>query len=575
MMTKKFDPILIEVMRHQLVSVSEEMNITMKQTTRSIVAKEGGDYSAGLLDPAGRVMSLAVPYGLAYFNALMPYIMKKYQGKFRPGDVIISNDPYGGLSHLPDIVLVMPVFWRGNHCGFTSVVEHHTDIGGRFPGGMGLPCTEIYEEGLRLPAVRLYQNGEVIEPVREIIAAGVRAPDDVLGDLDAGVAACRRGEKGLIALFERYGHDQVVQCYRHLQAHSERLMRALIRSMPDGRYTCSEVFDDGGGTKVEVVVTLIVEGDNLTVDFTGTGAQVSNALNCPPDMIGNFTAGMFLALLGTSEIPINSGLFAPIKTIAPEGTVLNPRFPAAVGSRGQLLWRVYDLVCSALAKAIPDRMPAAGEGGISMMVFTASNGSESRPVMMTEMYASGCGGRPLGDGVEGVMPPSSTGFRANSGEAFEYELPVMLDGFGFVPDTGGPGEFRGALAVYRRWRFLQNGRVMLRTCRVDSAPKGLAGGRDGTRVRVLLTSGEQQTELPAKIMLDIPVKAGDVLTHIQPGAAGYGPPARRDPARILADVLDERITAELAEREYGVLVDTANGRIMRSKDKPAAAALSS
>jgi N-methylhydantoinase B len=571
-MAKKFDPVLIEVMRHQLVSVSEEMNITMKQTTRSIVAKEGGDYSAGLLDPAGRVMSQAVPYGLAYFNALMPYIMKKYQDKFRPGDVIISNDPYGGLSHLPDIALVMPVFWRGNHCGFTSVVEHHTDIGGRFPGGMGLPCAEIYEEGLRLPAVKLYQNGEPIESVREIIAASVRAPDDVLGDLDAGMAACRRGEKGLIALFERYGIDQVVQCYRHLQAHSESLMRALIRSMPDGRYTSSEMFDDGEGTKVEVVVTLIVEGDNLIVDFTGTGAQVSNALNCPPDMIGNFTANMiFLALLGASEIPINSGLFVPIKTIVPEGTVLNPRFPAAVGSRGQLLWRVYDLVCSSLAKAIPDRIPAASEGGISMMVFTASNGSESRLAMMTEMYASGCGGRPVGDGIEGVMPPGSTGFRANSGEAFEYELPVMLDGFGFVPDTGGPGEFRGSLSVYRRWRFLADGRVMLRTCRVDSAPKGLAGGKDGSRVRVLLSSGDKQTELPAKIMLDIPVKAGDVLTHIQPGAAGYGPPARRDPARVLADVLDERITAETAQREYGVLVDTTNGRVVSSRNKPVAA----
>jgi N-methylhydantoinase B len=570
-MAKKFDPILIEVMRHQLVSVSEEMNITMKQTTRSIVAKEGGDYSAGLLDPAGRVIAQAVPYGLAYFNALMPHIMKKYQGKFRPGDIIISNDPYGGLSHLPDIALVMPVFWHGQHCAFTSVVEHHTDIGGRFPGGMGLPCAEIYEEGLRLPAVKLYENGEPIESVREIIAAGVRAPDDVLGDLDAGVAACRRGERGLIALFERYGDDQVVQSYRHLQAHSESLMRALIRSMPDGHYSCSEVFDDGGGTKVEIVVTLVVAEDELTVDFTGTGAQVSNALNCPPDMIGNFTANMiFLALLGASEIPINSGLFVPIRTIAPEGTVLNPRFPAAVGSRGQLLWRVYDLVCSALAKAIPDRMPAAGEGGVSMMVFMASNGAE-RPAMMTEMYASGWGGRPIGDGIEGVMPSFMTGFRANSGEAFESELPVMLDGFGFVPDTGGPGEFRGSLAVYRRWRFLADGRVMLRTCRVDSAPKGLAGGKDGTRARVLLTSGEQQTELPAKIMLDIPVKAGDVLTHIQPGAAGYGPPARRELERMMADVLDEKITAELAEREYSVVVDTLSGRVVRRENKPLAA----
>jgi len=553
-MTERFDPILTEVMRHELISCSEEMNITMKQTTRSIVAKEGGDYSAGLLDPEGRVIAQAVPYGLGYFTAVMPHIMKKYRGHFRPGDVIISNDPYGGLSHLPDIALVMPLFWRGAHRGFAAVVQHHTDIGGRFPGGMGLPCATIYEEGLRLPAVRLYDQGQPNESVREIIAAAVRAPDDVLGDLDAGVAACRRGERALTGLFDKYGHEAVANCYRHLLAHSENLVRSTFRSIPDGSYSCSQTFDDGGGTSVDLVVTLVVKGDGLEVDFTGTGPQVANALNCPPDLIGNFTCNMvFMALLGGSEVPINSGLFAPIRTITPEGTVLNPRFPAAVGSRGQLLWRVYDLVCRALAMAIPDRMPAASEGGVSMMVYTTADGSGGA-AMMTEMYASGWGGRPMKDGIDGVMPAAMTGFRTNSGEVFEQELPVMLDGFGFMPDTGGAGRFRGSLSVYRRWRLLADGRVMLRTCRVDSLPYGLAGGNDGTGFRALLTSGGLQTELPPMIMLDIPVKAGDLLTHIQPGAGGYGPAFTRDPERVLDDVIDEKITLDQAEREYGVVI---------------------
>src|SRR6266852_276878 len=181
-MSKKFDPVLIEVMRHELISVSEEMNITMKQTTRSIVAKEGGDFSAGIIDPEGNVIAQAVPYGLGYFTAVMPHIIKKWRGHLNPNDMIVSNDPYGGLSHLPDIAVVKPIFWRDEHCGFSAVVEHHTDIGGRFPGGMGLLCEEIYEEGLRLPAVRLYVDGKLNEAVREIIAANVRAPDDVLGD---------------------------------------------------------------------------------------------------------------------------------------------------------------------------------------------------------------------------------------------------------------------------------------------------------------------------------------------------------------------------------------------------------
>jgi N-methylhydantoinase B len=571
-MAANFDPILTEVMRHELISASEEMNITMKQTTRSIVAKEGGDFSAGLLDPEGRVIAQAVPYGLGYFTAVMPYILKKYQGKFRPGDVIISNDPYGGLSHLPDIALVMPIFWHNEHRGFAAVVQHHTDIGGRFPGGMGLACGEIYEEGLRLPAIRFYENHRPNESVREIIAAAVRAPDDVLGDLDAGIAACRRGANALTRLFEKYGHEAIVDCYRHLLAHSESLMRAVLRSIPDGRYRCSQTFEDGHGTKIDIVVTLVIEGDSLTIDFTGTGAQVSNALNCPPDLIGNFVGNnIFIALLGGSDVPINSGLFTPLKANIPEGTVLNPRFPAAVGSRGQLLWRVYDLVCNALAIAIPERMPAAAEGGVSMMVYTTANGRESANLMMTEMYASGWGGRPRSDGIDGMMPVAMTGFRTNSGEVFEQELPIMLDGFGFVQDSGGVGEFRGALAVYRRWRFLADGRVMLRTCRVDSLPYGLAGGKAGTQFKAVLSSGGKETELPRSIMIDFPVKAGDVLTHVQPSAGGYGPPLRRDVERVLEDVLDEKVTPEAASQDYGVAinhahqVDPAGTRALRNR----------
>jgi len=347
-MTEKFDPIFIEIMRHELISCSEEMSTTMKQTTRSIVAKEGGDFSAGLLDPEGRVIAQAVPYGLGYFTAVMPHIMKKYRGKFRPGDVIISNDPYGGLSHLPDIALVMPIFWRGDHRGFAAVVQHHTDIGGRFPGGMGLPCAEIYEEGLRLPAVRYYEKGQLIESVREIIAAAVRAPDDVLGDLDAGVAACRRGERALTALFDKYGHDAVFNCYSHLLAHSESLVRSVFRSIPDGSYSCSQTFDDGGGTRVEIAVTLTIKGDDLVVDFTGTGPQVANALNCPPDLIGNFTCNMvFMALLGGSEVPINSGLFAPIQV-----PVNRVNMPVSIGPGATALTRTPNSAASRAAERV-------------------------------------------------------------------------------------------------------------------------------------------------------------------------------------------------------------------------------
>jgi N-methylhydantoinase B len=560
-MLNTFDPVLSEVMRHELMSVAEEMNITMKLTTRSVVAKEGSDFSAGLLDKEGRLAMQAIPYGAGYFTGVMPAVLAKFAGRLHPGDVILSNDPYGGLSHLPDIAVVMPLFWEGEHCGFAAVVQHHTDIGGRFPGGMGLPCAEVYEEGLRLCVVKYYDKGIVNEAVRDVLAANVRAPDDVLGDLEAGVAACRRGERGLTALFEKYGRRMVEDCYRRLRAQSEAAMRAAFRLIPDGDYQAEEAFDDGAGTRVLLKLTLRVRGDNLAVDFSGSGPQVKNALNIPPGLVAYGMFLNFLPLLGGRDVPITAGLFAPISTITPKGSVLNPNFPAAVGSRGQLLWRVNDLVWRTLAHGVPNKIPAAAEGGVSMMVFTPNRPHDGNgAAMMTELYASGWGGRPIKDGLEGVMPVFMIGFRSNSGESFEQELPVMLDGFGFMPDTGGAGEYRGALSVYRRWRFLADGRVMLRTCRVDSLPYGLDGGRPGTPFKALLTSNGATTELPAQIMLDIPVKEGDVLMHIQPGAGGHGTPARRDRQRILNDILDEKITPAYAAREYGFVIGDANNQ---------------
>ena len=217
-----FDPVLVELMRHEFIALSEEMNMAMRQSARSLVAKEASELSTALLTADGKVIGQATVYGLGYFTAAMPYIIDKFRGQFRPGDVFLTNDPYGGASHLPDIVLVKPMFWRGELCGFTAAVEHHTDIGGRYPGGMGPGSPDIFHEGLRLPAVRYYADDRPIAAVREIIAANVRAPDDVLGDLDAAVATCRRGEKGFFRLLEKYGRETVDEGCRVLYGHAEQ-----------------------------------------------------------------------------------------------------------------------------------------------------------------------------------------------------------------------------------------------------------------------------------------------------------------------------------------------------------------
>jgi N-methylhydantoinase B len=563
---KRIDPVLIEVMRHELIALSEEMNMTMRQTTRSIIAREASELSAALLSPQGEVLGQAMFYGLGYFTAVMPYLLEKFGGKFRPGDVYATNDPYGGASHLPDIVVVMPMFWNSELCGFCAVVEHHTDIGGRYAGGMGGGSTDMFHEGLRLPAIRFYRDGQPEEAVRQIIAANVRTPDDVLGDLDAAVAACRRGERGFVALLEKHGREAVESCYRQLHANAENAVREMLRRIPRGSYRAEDLFDDGEGIQCKLALNLIAGDGEVTLDFTGTGPQVPRAYNIPPDMLQHILAGYFMYMLGSADVPINSGLFAPIKTVIPKGCALNPEFPAAVGCRGTLIWPVVDLFYQAIGQAIP--MPAANVPGSSMTYL--ADGRTGGGSMFPDLYASGWGARPDKDGVEGAMPLVMSQFMSTPTEAFEREVPLMLEGCGFVPDTGGAGKFRGALSLYRSWRFLADGQVLLRTIRQGSLPFGRSGGSDGTPNRLYLISngdGGKIRELPRVMVNDFRVRKGDVLVHVQHGAGGYGDPLERDPQKVLEDVLDEKITAAYAEREYGVAIDARAERVDEAKTR--------
>ncbi len=571
-MPKRFDPILVEVMKNELTAIAEEMGITMKRTARSIGAREAGDFSTALVDAKGRLIAQGLSIGihLGYIMGVMPWVLQKFGGKLHKGDVIVSNDPYWGMSHLPDIVLIMPIFWRDELFGFSAIVEHHTDIGGRFPGGMGIACAEIYEEGVRLPGVKLYNAGVPNKEMFDLIAANVRAPHDVLGDLEAQAAACRRGEQEVMALLDKYGRDTVEACNTELHHYSERAVRTCIQSIPDGTYIYEDVFEDDGlggsfdsaqdRPGVKLVLRVQVHGDSVTVDFTGTDPQVRSAINVPLNLTRACVYVAFRSILGT-DAPANSGLIAPIRVSAPEGCVVNPQFPAAVGARGMMMWRIIDMIFAALAQAIPERVYAAGEGGFNMLLYTphVENGV---PAMLFDMCGCGWGGRPTQDGIEGVIPIAAGGAsRSIPAEVIEREVPVMIEGFGFVPDSGGAGKFRGALSVYRKWRFLTDGRAMVRTCRVKSVPYGLAGGKPGTPFQVLLESEAKQVELPAQMFIDIPVHAGDRLTHVQPGAGGYGEPWERDPQRVQEDVLDEKISVAYAEREYGVVLDPQTLRV--------------
>ena len=568
-----FDPILVEVLKNELTAVAEEMGITMKRTARSLVAKEGADFSTALTDAEGRLIAQGLTIGihLGYIAGIMPWLLERYRDDLHPGDVIASNDPYRGVSHFPDIVLVRPIFWEEKLAGFAAIVAHHTDIGGRFPGGMGAACAELYEEGVRIPGVKLYDRGRLNDSVVELLAANVRAPDDLIGDLQAQAAACRRGADGVERILESHSRTTFDAINAQLRVYSERAMRSTIASIPDGTYHCEDLFEDDGlgGEGVHLALSIAVRGEQVTVDFTGTGSQIASAMNVPENLTKACVYVAFRSILDT-DAPANAGLMAPIEVVVPEGSALNPRFPGAVGARGMMMWRVIDMIFEALAQAVPDRVYAAGEGGMNLLVYAPdAPGADSS--LLVDIYASGWGARPTLDGIEGVTPMAAGGAtRSLPAEMIERECPVMLEGFGFVPDTGGAGEHRGALSVYRSWRFLAPGRAMLRNCRVKSVPYGLAYGHDGTPFEARVMRAEETLEqLPAEMMVDRPVGGGESLVHVQPGTGGYGDPLRREPGKVLNDVLDEKISMDTARHAYGVVIDIA----ARSVDQSATDAL--
>jgi N-methylhydantoinase B len=548
------DAVRLEVLRHELTTVAEEMGVTMKRTARSLTAREGGDFSSALLNREGGLLAQGFANGvhLGSLVEIMRPLLKKFDGDLRDGDIIVTNDPYGGLSHLPDIAMVMPVFLDGELVGFAAMELHHTDIGGRFAGGMGIDCREIYEEGLLLPAVKLFEGGHANDAVFDIIRAAVRAPESVIGDLNAQAASCRRGHGGLRELILRYGVKEFARLTTELDRVTEQQMRKFISELADGVYRASEELEaplgssDDAQTPVRVSVEVRIHGDRVEVDFAGSAAQVASAINVPVGLTKSVSYIVFRALCG-GEMVANSGLVRPIEVHAPLGTVVNPRYPAAVGARGMLTWRLVDLLLRAMADAAPDLVPAAGDGGVNAMVYSGREG----PVLV-DWHGSGWGARPMLDGVDGVSNIMLGGTQFSlPAELIEREFPVVLTAFELVPDTEGTGEFRGALSLRRAWRFLEPGTVFVRSCRTTSRSYGLRGGGQGGANEVLVVRADGRTEELTGLSVECQVEPGDTVIHTQPGGGGIGDPRRRASHRIASDVLAGKISRVRAAEVYG------------------------
>jgi N-methylhydantoinase B len=575
------DPFALELVKNSLVTLADEMALTVSRTARSFVVKEALDFSTALFLADGELIAqgTCLPFHLGAMPFAVRSVLGAFGGRIHPGDLFITNDPYDGSTHLPDIVLVKPIHHAGALIGFAAALAHMTDIGGRIPGGNASDSTEVYQEGLRIPPSRLWHEGEPDENLFRIIERNVRVPDKVIGDIRSLIAACVVGERELKTLADRYGAQAFLGYCRELLDYTERFTRAEIARLPKGTWRFVDHLDGDGidPGPIRFVATVTIAADEMTIDFTGTAPQVRGAINC----VYPFTLSTALACVRSIldlSIPNNAGYFRPIKVIAPEGTIVNPHPPAAVAARGITGIRIADTVFGALAQAVPDIIPACGSNLPEVGVSFGGTAPGGRSFVYLEFLLSSWGGGPDRDGMD-ACTGTLVNYSNTPAEMIEADQPIAIDRYGFVPNTGGAGTFRGGLALERHLRFKADDAVLqIRSDRREHRTYGLAGGAPGAASYVDIRRADGGIErFPAKFLTR--VSKGDVLRVRMAGGGGHGDPLARPPASVLADLLEEKITAEHARDAYGVVITgappavdsaaTAALRALRQRDLPA------
>jgi N-methylhydantoinase B len=550
------DPVKRELIKNRLVTIADNMMLAVVRTARSTVVKNNMDFSASICDSDGQMIAqgLAVP---VHLGATMPALrgcLDYFGEDIQEGDILASNDPYAGGSHLNDIFMFKPVFADGRRIAFLGLILHHTDMGGRVPGGNAADSNEIHQEGLRIPPSKLVERGQVNRTLWRIIEHNVRVPERNAGDLKAQMAALGLGEKELLKVAADHPPDELDRYMKELVDYSERLTRAGIRQLPEGEYEFADWNDDDGigSGPVRIQVKLTVKGDTIVADFSGTSPQTGGALHTNYW----FTASCTYAALRSvfdPHMPNNAGFYRPITVIAPEGCWVNPVYPAALGARGQGGHRVRMVVLGALAQMLPDRMPAC-VGGSEFAIVIAGRHRNRKPFLYLDFHNnSGLGGGPDRDGQD--AGPYCLGNMANTPvELVEAENPILMEEYAFLPDTGGPGKYRGALALVRSYRLLADEAMLqLRSDRERFAPWGLFGGKSGASARSYLNKGmPNERRIPSKFMGTI--RQGDVFRGEMAASGGYGDPFERDPAAVLEDVRQEKMSVRHAFEEYGVVI---------------------
>jgi N-methylhydantoinase B len=529
------------------------MSLAVIRTSHSETVKSAMDFSTAICDASGEMVGQGVtlPNQLGAIPDAVESIFRTFPNDLEPGDIITLNDPFAGGTHLPDIYVIAPVFFEGRMIALIATVAHHADLGGSVAGSMAPDSYECYQEGLRIPPVKLYLRGKPNPAVHALIRANCRIPDVVLGDFAAQVVACRTGEAGFLKLVEAYGLEALLQHLRDLLDYTDRLTRAEIRSLPDGVYEYTDYIDDDGfrPESIPIKVKITIRDDEIEADFDGTSPQLPVPLNSTLSFTKSCVYYSLRTIMRT-EIPHNAGFFRAITVKAPRGSILNCVLPAATATRGLTGFRVSDAVFGALAKALPERIMGASDGGLTL-VGVAGRRERGEPFTVLELVSGAWGGRSDRDGVEGV-PNLGANISNIPVEMLEAAYPVRIEQYGFVPDTGGAGKFRGGLSLVRDYRMLQEGVLTVRADRQKIMPYGVAGGQPGTPSANVLNPEGDVEKLPSKFGRR--VRKGDLFRHVTAGAGGWGNWLERDPAAVARDVRNGKLSAEYALREYSVVL---------------------
>jgi N-methylhydantoinase B len=545
------DPITFAEIKSALDTIVDDMAYAVMRTARSPIVRDVLDYSVTICDREGRILSQAktVALHLGAVPDAMEVVVDRFKGNLFPGDVIVLNDPYAGGMHLPDIFMFKPIFASNRLLGFSVVIAHHCDVGGRVPGSNASDSTEIYQEGLRIAPMKLFERGVPNKTLFAILESNVRLPEMVLGDLDAQYATCNIGERELQRLHDRYG--EVLDVYfGRLIDYGEELTRKAIAAWPDGEYGFTDYIDGDGFSlaAIPIVCKIAVKGDHLYVDFTGSSPQVKGAINSTLSFVKSATYLTVRCAL-EHDVPNNAGVYRCITVTAPEGSILNPRLPAPVAARALTGYRVVDTVMGALAQVAPEKLMAAGEGGNTVVAIGGYHGEPRRPFVLVDMINGAWGGRADKDGIEGVTNPSQNMSNLPI-ETIEARYPILMEEYALREDSGGAGQFRGGLGLVRTYRLLAESAILqLRADRHEHPPYGLQRGTPAAPSRNLIKEKGEWRVLPAKVTLEI--MKDTVLRHEQAGGGGFGEPRLRDPRAIEADLRDGKITAERARADYG------------------------